>query len=506
MTLQGQNSGGTNYSGVLSGNVGTLTATGGGLTMLQNPANSFVGDVHIAGNNTVLQAGDGTNYGFDNKSSWTLNGGKAFFDSTDILHLTNENVFGQEGSAFFNSTVPTTGNFVAQFTYQANASSTLTPNVGGIAFVLQNASSSTNGGGGASALGSPGDALGYSGMHGPSLAVSLNYSPNSPAEGVGTSLTVNGNTIAPDRSTGLVPLSNADPKLVTLSYDAAAQTLTEELTDTINNATDIVTFTGVNLATLFGGSSAYVGFTGSGSQRELINDFVFNPGTYLPITSSVDVGAGSTFQPADVQDSINGLTGGGTVMNYPNINMTLTIGANNGGGVFSGVIEQLNGNVGVVKAGTGTETFSGANLYGQGTIIEAGTLQISGVGGLGANVFSYNQSPVTLNDIHTGSQSASLLTDLSGGTINNPIVVANFGTGTDHHRHRRRQQRGSVRRRFDPEQCRHAPGAKHRPHYVHRSRVRRRHPDHQRRPDHLRRLRHVHGQRGHQQRQHSSTQ
>jgi hypothetical protein len=55
-------------------------------------------------------------------------------------------------------------------------------------------------------------------------------------------------------------LGNNHPLNVTVSYSGT--TLTVSVTDTITTTNVIKTFTGINLATLVGANTAYVGFTG----------------------------------------------------------------------------------------------------------------------------------------------------------------------------------------------------------------------------------------------------
>jgi autotransporter-associated beta strand protein len=73
------------------------------------------------------------------------------------------------------------------------------------------------------------------------------------------------------------------------------------------------------------------------------------------------------------------LTGSGNVINsVPANNVTMTLGTNNGDGNtvadFSGTIQ---GNISVVKTGTGTQTLSGNNTYIGTTDIQGGTLVVT---------------------------------------------------------------------------------------------------------------------------------
>ena len=66
----------------------------------------------------------------------------------------------------------------------------------------------------------------------------------------------------------------------------------------------------------------------------------------------------------------------------------LDIGVAGGSGVFSGIIQNANssgGGVGILKSGSGIETFTGtSNTYIGGTTLAGGELNISGDGALGA--------------------------------------------------------------------------------------------------------------------------
>jgi autotransporter-associated beta strand protein len=431
-TLSGGDTDRTTYDGVISGYVGTLTISGGARTAIGNPANSFTGNVSITGSGTTLQAGNG---GFlSGFGGWQLNGGATV--SNDVLTLTTDGSTHQARSAFAPTKVPTTTGyfyFVARFTYTPTSAGFPNNAADGITFVLQNSAAGT------SALGGDGNGLGYNGMGGPSLAVALNiYSPN----GIGTSLSTNAGTGGSTlnrayQSVSPVVLNNSNPKNVTLTYNAADQTLYEYLTEQNTSNTKAILYTGVNLSSIFGGNTAYVGFTGAdgdATATQRISNFTYETdwGTVLPSTASLFVDTNTTFQMYARAGTIDALTGSGTVQNVAVPSSVLNIGANGGGGTFSGVIRDNGGTLSLAKSGSGTEILSGANTYSGITFISGGTLQAgdggtSGTLGTGAIVdhaaLVFNRSdPLTLSvDVFVGAggslTSASALTLGSSGTL-----------------------------------------------------------------------------------------
>jgi autotransporter-associated beta strand protein len=94
----------------------------------------------------------------------------------------------------------------------------------------------------------------------------------------------------------------------------------------------------------------------------------------LSASSTHSVGAGTTLQ-LDYSQTIKALSSSGTV-NMAN-GTVLTVGAGNGSGLFSGVIQ---GNGSLVKSGTGALTLGGTNTYTGSTTINAGSL-VLGTGG-----------------------------------------------------------------------------------------------------------------------------
>ncbi|QEG33643.1 autotransporter-associated beta strand repeat-containing protein [Bythopirellula goksoeyrii] len=100
----------------------------------------------------------------------------------------------------------------------------------------------------------------------------------------------------------------------------------------------------------------------------------------LADTTDVLLAAQGTFDLTDLVDTIDSLSGSGSVALG---NGTLTIGADNGAGNFSGIISGTGIGGEIVKEGAGTQVFSGANTYAGGTEINDGTLEISQDANLG---------------------------------------------------------------------------------------------------------------------------
>ncbi|MCY2991112.1 MAG: autotransporter-associated beta strand repeat-containing protein [Planctomycetota bacterium] len=81
-------------------------------------------------------------------------------------------------------------------------------------------------------------------------------------------------------------------------------------------------------------------------------------------------------------DSINALTGAGTVTNSTGTG-TLSAGGQDTTSTFSGTFENGSGTVALTKSGTGVLTLTGASTYSGGTTIAAGTLLVDNTTGSG---------------------------------------------------------------------------------------------------------------------------
>ena len=118
----------------------------------------------------------------------------------------------------------------------------------------------------------------------------------------------------------------------------------------------------------------------------------------------------------DQSTALDALNGNGLVTNGGSGAVTLIVGAANGGGAFSGVIEDGGGTTSLVKSGSGAQIFSGPNTFTGGTTVSEGTLALGGSDVL--------VGPVTIDgvtaifDLGTGNtDTVDLVTLRGGGTI-----------------------------------------------------------------------------------------
>ena len=196
--------------------------------------------------------------GFNNGVGFTLNGGPTISGGTATL--TDNNVF-EARSLYYDTPQSITGGFQASFIYQATGGNDFAL-ADGTTFVLQNQ--------GLTALGGSGSGLGYSGIA-PSASVQFDLFFNS-----GTGFNTNGNT-GNYTSTSPVNLNSMDPIGVLLSYNGTTHVLTENLTDLSTSATYSTSYTS-DLASVLGGGTALVGFTGgtgAGTSTQTVSDFLF---------------------------------------------------------------------------------------------------------------------------------------------------------------------------------------------------------------------------------------
>jgi hypothetical protein len=189
------------------------------------------------------------------------------------------NLGNEDSAAFFDSPVYI-GAFQASFTYQVPTGPTSSAD--GATFCIQNDPR------GQAAIGSGGGGLGVTTAITPSFELEMNIYAGNGVGGVGASWDSNG-AIGPVLPTTPVVINSGDPIQVVVTYVGGVATAT--FTDT--NAGASFTFTtNVNIPTIVGGSTAYVGFTGAdgGSKStQVISGFNF----VNLVTLSVQAAAGN---------------------------------------------------------------------------------------------------------------------------------------------------------------------------------------------------------------------
>jgi autotransporter-associated beta strand protein len=166
-------------------------------------------------------------------------------------------------------------------------------------------------------------------------------------------------------------------------------------------------------------------------------------------TSDVTINSDGLFNLNGNSETINALSGNGTITNTAGsltnqLTSTLTTGGNNGGGTFSGSLQDGGAFkfLALTKTGAGTLTLTGNNPYTGATIINGGTLEAAANGSLGSGTTGTasiavngggtlllsgsgsdrvrNNAPITLG---TGGGSPTT------GTIARGAVTTNEGTG-----------------------------------------------------------------------------
>ena len=190
--------------------------------------------------------------GFASHSDLTANGSMTFAGSS--ARLTNGRF--QTGSLFSNNKV-CIKSFTTTFPFVMSPLPPYTPG-DGFTFTMQ--------GDFPTALGGNGGELGYYGILN-SLAVRFDYNFNNYGEGLdATGLFTTGSTLGSfafkdvDLSLTPIDLRNTNPKSATLSYDGTA--LTASITDLTSHISVSHTYTPIDIPSLVGGNTAFVGFTG----------------------------------------------------------------------------------------------------------------------------------------------------------------------------------------------------------------------------------------------------
>lgn len=408
--------------------IGTSSvALNGGVLTLDGEGGALDTSAGIASFN-----GDGTGFTLNGATGLPSVAGNVLTLTTATNSLAN--------SIFYNTALDIT-NFAVVFDYKNNMSGGA--GADGFTFTLQNS--------GLNALGGAGGGLGYGGMAN-SAALGFRIYQYS-----ATNALINGNVnnVAPSANTGEVDLRSGHPIRISLSYDGT--TLTQTMLDLTTNGTFTTTYA-ADLASLLGGSTALIGFTGgTGGENALqeISNFSFgvlsgnqNYGTNVSVTgdSSIDVKTltkeavlgevtfanGSTLHVNGVSD----LRFGSTTLGA-NASVTLDVESKNlrfGAitGNFTSLTKQGDGRI-VFEAGATTPfTGAGANIAIEGgTVVAVGdsTAAVPNPLGTASVNFAAESGGVLLlssrnGDISYGTN-ISVPTDKQG-----TIIAGNGGAGS----------------------------------------------------------------------------
>jgi len=159
--------------------------------------------------------------------------------------------------------------------------------------------------------------------------------------------------------------------------------------------------------------------------------------------ASMNVAAGATFDAVESGPTgtmqIDALTGAGTFQGGYSGNgngglSTVTIGVAGGSGTFSGnFLNDIFARLGIVKTGSGTETFAGTNSYAGGTTVNGGDLVIGSSTALPDSTVSVMSTGTLQLAAGIGTVTIQSLSTSGQGTLdveNNPLMV-NYGSGAD---------------------------------------------------------------------------
>ncbi|MGD0381976.1 MAG: autotransporter-associated beta strand repeat-containing protein [Thermoguttaceae bacterium] len=148
---------------------------------------------------------------------------------------------------------------------------------------------------------------------------------------------------------------------------------------------------------------------------------------------NVAIASGATLDLGGFSQIINGLTGAGTVDNTASGNSVLTVGANDAGSTFSGIVKNTSGVMSLIKTGAGAIILSGANSYTGATSVAGGVLEAANASALGTTAAGTSvQSGASLRILQSltiANESLSLSgTGAGSGALHvGPSAVVSYG-------------------------------------------------------------------------------
>ncbi|MFN5532196.1 MAG: lectin-like domain-containing protein, partial [Planctomycetaceae bacterium] len=221
-----------------------------------------------------------------NGASWSSASNGEFTPTIadNVMTLTKSGVESTANAWWYDTPLPVNQQFVVNFTYTGQADG-----ADGVALVFQNSSS------GKSAVGAPGSGVGYL-FIADSLALVLDIYGEDGAGGSGMSIATGG-SIPTLVDTSPLARDSGHAIDVRLSYDPVAQTVIVLLEDTVTNQQHISVTSNIDLASLVGASSAYLGFTGATggiTATQTISNFTWSASAPVVVTTAAVAGFGTT--------------------------------------------------------------------------------------------------------------------------------------------------------------------------------------------------------------------
>jgi autotransporter-associated beta strand protein len=417
-------------AGALSGSAGGLitnNAAGTVLFTVNTSANTAYGGVIVngAGSLGLVKSGTGTLTlsGSDHYTSGTLiNAGTLQLGNTYALGVPSGNLTVNGGTLNLAGFSPSVG------TLAGNAGALITNSAAGPATLTVNETANTTYAG-TLADGAGAVALVKGGAYTLTLSASNHYSGgtvvNSGTLQLGNAFALGATTGSLAVNAGTVNLAGFSPTVGTLSGSAGGII--------INNGAGTATLTASSSS-----SATYAGLLINGSGALA---FVKNGTGTLTLSGSNTYSGGTTIDAGTLQLGNTfglGSATGSLAVNGGTLNLngfSPTVGALSGGAAgvittttpviftvnssantaYAGAINNGAGTLELVKAGTGTLTLSGSNHYSNGTVIDAGALELGNLYALGA------PANLTLNagtlDLHGFSPSVGTLTGSNGALV-----------------------------------------------------------------------------------------
>ena len=146
-------------------------------------------------------------------------------------------------------------------------------------------------------------------------------------------------------------------------------------------------------------------------------------------TVNVTFSAGSapTLNLNGNSEAVNAINGSaGAIIDGTSGTPTLTVGAGNGSGGFTGVVQNTAGSLALVKSGTGTQTLANVNTYIGDTTVSGGRLRIGASASIAStNIFVGAGATLQLDNSTSLPDTAKLDLNSTG------IVNLNFGSGRE---------------------------------------------------------------------------